>query len=104
MLNLLVKWECVELHGTHEGDMGQLVAEQLLINEYIYLSRGNFLNFKGHMKVTRNSWLFNSYKFMLNLLVKWELVELHGTHEGDMGQLVVEQLLPLHNPQASQGL
>ena len=73
--------------------MRQLIVEQLLINEYIYLSRGNFLNFKGHMKVTRNSWLFNSYKFMLNLLVKWELVELHGTHEDNMGQLVMEQLL-----------
>jgi hypothetical protein len=36
--------------------------------------------------------------------VKRELVELHGAHEGDVGQLVVEELLTLHYPQTSQRL
>ena len=38
------------------------------------------------------------------LPVERELVEPHGAHEVDHGQLVVEQLLPLHHPQPSQFL
>ena len=39
-----------------------------------------------------------------DMTVQGELVEPHGTHEGDVRQLIVEQLLILHNPQSSQTL
>ena len=39
-----------------------------------------------------------------NMTVQRELVEPHGAHEGDVAELVVEQLLLLDNPQTSQSL
>ena len=36
--------------------------------------------------------------------VQGELVEPHGTHEGDVGESVVKQLLLLNYPQSGQAL
>ena len=49
-------------------------------------------------------WLESFLPEGADVAVERELVEPHRAHEGDMGGLVVPQLLPSHNPQTGQFL